>query len=115
MPTTNKQTICKMNQKVEIILHEFVTARNCDIVLYKEYLKKFHIGAVKYSGNHNKDYLDMSFLATVPFDSITRCRRLIQADLKFLPTDENVRRTRKMKEHVMREFVNDHKLSVSHP
>jgi hypothetical protein len=84
-----------IRENVEKILESFPASRNDDKKLILEYWRKFD--------NVSFDNIDKfvgSFISkSTPTESITRARRLIQEEGKFLPTDESViaRRWKKSK------------------
>ena len=86
--TINDIKTCK--DKVEYILQYFPKTRNNDKLLYLEYMKKFYnLQSIIMTGSYNN--FEKLFINSMSFKSITRCRRLFQAEGKYIGTNRDNR------------------------
>lgn len=91
----------KLIDKVREILEDSINARDSDMtLLYRFYWEVYNeTDLLKIAGRINKGEKIIST------ESITRARRRLQADyMNLAPTDENVRRRRRINEKKYREF-----------
>lgn len=105
------QDIKTLKQQVETVLREFPEARNSDITLMIELWKKYYSELMIHNGLGDFS-IELKELYQLPReDLIGRARRLIQSDksriieLRYLPTDPEVLRQRKINEEEWREAM----------
>lgn len=86
-------------ERVWSILEEHENARNNDLSLYAIYIWKYEKGKLADIDTENPKLPLKNFQQMPPLSSIKRARRIIQNDdNEFLPTDEDVRKARKIKQ-----------------
>ncbi len=86
-------------QRVGEILRLSVDSRNDDGVLFAHYINKYHPELITESIYDQKCIELRNFTNLPPMENIRRSRQLIQnGDNQYLPTDEEVREARGIKE-----------------
>jgi hypothetical protein len=98
-----------LKRQVEKILFKNPESRNSDITLMTELWKEFYPEKVRktQSGEFGVYFQDLHKLPTQ--DNIKRQRALLNAQGKYLPTDLNVRRARKISEEKWRIYCVNNK------
>jgi len=92
-------------EKVERILEKYEDSRNDDLVLLARYLSVFRQSLIhRDSSNRAYVYLDeMNARKMPPSQTLANNRKVIQNEEgKYLPTDEKVRKARRIKEENIR-------------
>lgn len=97
----------KLKSQVESILAEFPKTRDSDITLMIHLWNRYYPAHLHQAPRGQGIYL--SSLYTLPTqESIKRERAFIQnEEFRFLPTDEKVRRARRIKEETYRAYINN--------
>jgi hypothetical protein len=96
-----------LEQKVLKVLEIHPVARNSDLaltsLLWKIYYPKYILQITLDNTQNLHNAILLSSLQHLPsFDTISRCRRLIQSKGQFVPTDWTIAKGRKMNEEVWR-------------
>lgn len=84
-----------LKEKVEVLLRDFPQSRNCDKQLVLKYWENYDNIPMGDINSFKNGFLKSS----TSMESITRARRLLQEEGKYLPTDKTVlgRRRKKIK------------------
>jgi len=98
-----KEKLRTIKQRVEFILANYPLTRNNDLYLWIIYLRTFSPEASRYIR-----YLPYDVFEKFPsFETITRIRRKLQEEGKYLPTDPEVAKRRRKLEKLMKKAIVD--------
>ncbi len=93
-------------QKTEQILAKYKRARNDDKYLCIVFWWEYHRGILEMDANNKNPKILLENILQLPSqDFISRCRRKIQESGKYLPTDWEVARKRKINEDVWKNYM----------